>query len=163
MAIPNDWKEFIELLNEAGVEYVIVGAHVLGFHGIPRLTNDIDFLVRPTKDNSERIVRVLRDFGFEPMNLKPEDFQETGTFVQLGYAPNRIDVITSIAGVSFDEAWRGRVEGEFAGVHARFLGAEEFIASKKAAGRKKDLGDAEELELLLRGRKRPTSKRTESQ
>jgi hypothetical protein len=102
--LQNDLSEFIALLNSTGVEYLVVGGHAVAFHGHPRLTGDIDFFVRPTQENGARIVDVLNQFGFGQLLLRPEDFSTQGRVVQLGRPPNRIDLLTSISGVDFDEA-----------------------------------------------------------
>src|SRR5262245_10627356 len=98
-----DWREFIELLNSHGVEYVVVGAWARAFHGIPRSTGDIDFFVRPSAENAERLVRVIERFGFGSLDITSQDFQTKDRVIQLGIEPYRIDLVTGISGVSFDE------------------------------------------------------------
>lgn len=100
MAVPKDLREFIESLNSHGVEYIVVGAHALAFHGRPRYTGDIDLLLRPTLENAARIERVLMEFGFASLWLKAADFLHPERIVQLGVAPNRIDLLTSLTGVT---------------------------------------------------------------
>ena len=146
MKIPKDWREFIELLNSHRVEYLIVGAHALAFHAHPRNTGDLDIFVRRTPENAERVERVLRAFGFSSSGLSAADIERPDQIVQLGFAPNRIDVITSITGVTFDEAWRGRVASELDGIPVQFIGRDAFLRNKRATGRTKDLADAAELE-----------------
>ena len=111
MRISKDLREFIELLNAKRVEYLVVGGFAVAWHGHPRFTADIDFLVRPDRANAELVVETLRDFGFASLRIAPEDMCRPDQILQLGVKPNRIDVITSIAGVSFEEAWAGRVPG----------------------------------------------------
>lgn len=152
MGIPNDWKEFIELLNSNEVDYLIVGAHALGYHGVPRLTQDIDFFVRSTRKNGERIIKSLAEFGFQFKNLDASDFTRPDRYILLGKPPNRIDLITGVSGVDFDRAWNRRVEGSIGGVPVAFIGLDDFIANKRASGRPKDLGDIDELERFF-GRK----------
>ena len=146
MKIPKDWREFIELLNSHGVEYLIVGAHALAFHAHPRNTGDLDVFIRRTPENAKRIESVLRAFGFVSLGISAADMEQPDQIVQLGYAPNRIDVITSITGVTFDEAWRERVSGDLDGIPVQFIGREEFVRNKKATGRSKDLADAAEFD-----------------
>jgi hypothetical protein len=132
-------------LNEHGVEYLVVGAHALAFHGAPRFTGDIDILVRPDPDNGNRVIEALAAFGFRFPNLTGEDFQDPHKVVQLGVPPVRIDIIASITGVSWQEADTHKVAGTFGDVPVHYLGREQFIANKRATGRKKDLADIEAL------------------
>ena len=140
-----DWREFIELLNFHSVEYVIVGAWARAFHGVPRSTGDIDFLVRTSAENADRLVRALDEFGFASLGIRREDFLVPDRVVQLGIAPYRIDLLTGISGVSFEEAWADRVNGEVDGVPAAFLSLRLFRRNKRAAGRAKDLADLDAI------------------
>lgn len=141
MKLPPDWREFIALLNSHSVEYVVVGAWARAFHGVPRSTGDIDFLVRPSPENAERLLKVLEAFGFSSLGLKTQDFQEPGQIVQLGVPPFRIDLVTGISGVSFEQAWIDRVSGQLDGLTVPFLSLRLFRQNKRAAGRPKDLAD----------------------
>lgn len=143
--LETDSREFIGLLNSHGAEYLVVGAHALAFHGHPRFTGDIDFLVRPSLPNAERVIRVLRDFGFGDLDLKPEDLVSPERVIQLGRPPNRIDLLTSISGVEFNEAWASRVAGDLDGQPVHFLGRETLIRNKKASGRDQDKADVQKL------------------
>jgi hypothetical protein len=145
MEIQQDFKELLELFNAHEVEYVIVGAYALAFHGVPRFTGDIDILVHPTRDNVKRILSVLEDFGFGSLGLKPGDFHKPDSVLQLGVSPVRIDILTSITGVTWREAYQGRQNGLYGDVPVTFLGREQYIANKRALGRKKDLADLEAL------------------
>lgn len=145
MKLQKDLREFIELLNSRAVEYVVVGAHALAFHGHPRFTGDIDLLVRMTPENTRRVGDVLREFGFTDLAADDGLLSEEGVVVQLGVSPNRIDLMTSITGVSFDEAWADSAHGTLDGIAVRFLGRESLLRNKRATGRLKDLADAEEL------------------
>ncbi len=146
MEIYPDFKELLELFNAQKVEYVIVGGHALAFHGAIRATKDIDLYVRPTEANSHRIMAALEAFGFGQVGLTAEDFQKPGQVVQLGHPPVRIDLVTSIEGVSWDQVAGGKAMGEYGGEPVPFIGRAEFIANKKAAGRLQDLADAERIE-----------------
>lgn len=121
-----------------GVRAIVVGAHAVAFHAKPRFTKDLDILVEPTEENGRKIVQALDDFGFGSVGLEPKDFAEPAMIIQLGIAPNRIDLITSIESVSFAEAWAGRVEGAFGGQRVFYLGRSELIRNKQAAGRPQD-------------------------
>jgi hypothetical protein len=147
---PPEWLEFIESLSSNKVEFLVIGAHALAFHHLPRATEDIDFLVRPDLENGERIVRALRDFGFGSLGLRAEDFIGERQVIQLGYPPRRIDILTGISGVDFMQAWENKVSGEIEGRSVFFIGAKDFIINKRASARPKDLGDAGELENALR-------------
>jgi len=133
------------LFNEHKVEYVIVGAYALAFHGVPRFTGDIDILVRPSPDNAGRVLSALGDFGFGSLGLKKGDFQKPDNVVQLGVPPVRIDILTSLTGVTWREAYRGRKKSFYGRVPVAFLGRQQLIANKRALGRKKDLADVEAL------------------
>jgi hypothetical protein len=145
MRLPKDWKEFIGSLNSGEVDYLIVGAFALAFHGFPRYTGDIDILVRATPDNARKVTQVLSDFGFASLGLSPEDFLTPGQVIQLGLAPNRIDLLTSITGVEFEDAWRDRVAADLDGVPVLFIDRESLIKNKKATGRTRDRADIEAL------------------
>ncbi len=146
MPLHKDFREFIESLNSNGVECLIVGAFALAYHGWPRYTKDLDLLVRPTADNAARIEQALRDFGFGSLGLSAEDFTQGYRAIQLGFEPNRIDILTALTGVSFDEAWEGRVPAVLDGIPVYFISREHFIRNKRACGRPEDLADLSRLE-----------------
>ncbi len=150
MPLNKDWREFLELLNSNGVDYLVVGAFAVAFHGFPRYTGDLDVLVRPTEENAGRVMDALREFGFGSTGIKVEDFSRPGIVIQLGVEPNRIDMLTAISGVGFEEAWEGRSEAELDGVATRFIGRAALLRNKEQTGRAKDLGDAEELRKRIR-------------
>ena len=146
MEIYRDFKELLELFNAQKVEYLIVGGYALAYHGAVRYTRDLDVYVRPTPDNARRVMAALEAFGFGQTGLKAEDFQTPKQVIQLGFPPVRIDLVTSIQGVSWEQAVAGGALGEYGGAPVRFLGRAEFIANKKAVGRLQDLADVERLE-----------------
>jgi hypothetical protein len=143
-----DFKDLLLCLAREHVEYVLVGAYALAFHGVPRATGDIDVLVRPSRDNAERVWRALRAFGapLSTAGVEPGDFAAPGRVYQIGLPPRRVDILTSISGVAFDEAWASRVEAELEGATVPFLGRDALITNKRASGRMKDLADVERLE-----------------
>lgn len=145
MEVHPDYKELLALFNEHGVEYVIVGAYALAYHGAPRYTGDMDIYVQPTPENAARVLRALDAFGFGSLGLKPTDLQKPDQVVQLGVPPVRIDLITSLTGVSWEQACAGRVRGKFGDVEVFYLGRDQYTANKRALGRKKDLADLEAL------------------
>ncbi len=146
MALSKDWREFLELLNSRGVDYVIVGAQSLAFHGRPRYTGDLDILVRPTPENARLLVDLLKQFGFAHSGFKETDFIEPEQIIQLGRAPNRIDLLSSISGVSTDEAFASKVSAELDGIPVYIISKDALIRNKRAIGRKQDLADLEALE-----------------
>ncbi|MGE5208543.1 MAG: hypothetical protein ACM3KL_04340 [Alphaproteobacteria bacterium] len=146
MPLSNDSKEFIALLNSHGVEYLIVGAHSLAFHARPRFTGDLDILIRPTAENATKVVAVLNKFGFDNLDASVSDFTTPGQLIQLGRAPNRIDLLTSISGVDADDAFAMKVPAEMDALPVFFLSKPLLIANKRAVGRPQDLADLAELE-----------------
>jgi hypothetical protein len=151
MPLSKDLREFIALLNSNEVEYLVVGAFAVAWHGWPRYTADLDVLVRPSEGNVGRLFTALAQFGFGTTGIQAGDFLTPGMVIQLGIQPNRVDILTSISGLSFDEAWDSRTQGSLEGIEARFIGRDALILNKESTGRAKDLGDAGEL------RKRPRS------
>ena len=145
MKLNRDLREFVESLNASGVDFVIVGAHALAFHGHPRFTGDIDILFYPTAENAARLVATLHDFGFAGLGYTPADFLTPGDFIQLGVPPNRIYLLNQVSGVSVDEIWKGCVAGNQDGIPVRFIGREHYIQNKRASGRSKDLADVDAL------------------
>ncbi len=145
MDIQPDFKELLELFNSQGVEYLIVGGYALAYHGAPRYTGDIDLFVRPSAGNAERIMTALREFGFGSVGLTKTDFTIPANVVQLGVPPVRVDIVTSLTGVSWEEGYAGRSPGTYGDIHVYFIGRNEFIRNKRAVGRKRDLADLEEL------------------
>ncbi len=146
MPLNTDWKEFIALLNSHGVEYLIVGAHSLAFHARPRFTGDLDILIRPTSENAARIIAVLDEFGFGNLGVSASDFTTPEQLIQLGRAPNRIDLFTSISGVDTDDAFATKVPAEIDNLPVFFLSKALLIANKRAVGRPQDMADLTELE-----------------
>ena len=146
MTLSKDWREFLELLNSRGVDYVIVGAQSLAFHGRPRHTGDLDILVRPTQDNARLLLALLNQFGFEQSRFTENDFLQSDQIIQLGRVPNRIDLLTSLTGVATDEAFDARVSAIIDGIPVFVLGKEALIRNKRAVGRPQDLADLSALE-----------------
>ena len=145
MEVQQDFKELLELFNEHNVEYIIVGGYALAFHGAPRYTGDIDIFVKPDSKNAKQILTVLDKFGFGSVGIKQEDLEKPNKVIQLGFPPVRIDIITSISGLSWDEAVNERVVGEYGDITVYYIGRSHYIINKKASGRKKDLADLEAL------------------
>jgi hypothetical protein len=135
MPLNKDLREFVELLNSNGVEYLVVGDFAVAFHGYPRYTADLDLLIRPTAENAVRTIETLHEFGFASLGIGLQDLDSPGKVVQLGVKPNRIDLITSLSGVTFEEAWRARVAGDMEDVATQFSGANELLRNKESTRR----------------------------
>lgn len=145
MIFEPDFIDFIELLNLHKVEYMIVGAHALAFHGRPRHTGDLDIWIKPVSENALRMIRVLDDFGFGSLGLTEHDFLKENYVTQLGYPPLRIDILNAISGVDFDEAYRNKIQGDVDDLSINFINIPEFIKNKESSGRQKDLSDIASL------------------
>jgi hypothetical protein len=142
-----DFRDVLLALAAEGVEFVVVGAHALALHGVPRATGDLDVLIRPSTDNAAKVWKALVRFGasIETAGVTVEDFATPGIVYQIGLPPSRIDVLTEITGVSFDEAWASREAGDLEGSTVHFLGREALVRNKQATGRPKDLADVARL------------------
>src|SRR5258708_2874804 len=121
MIFEKDFIDFIELLNLHTVEYMVVGAHALAFHGRPRYTGDLDIWIKPSVENAGKMIDVLKDFGFDSLGLTKEDFLKENYVTQLGYPPLRIDILNAISGVNFDEAYKGRILGQHDDLQSHLL------------------------------------------
>jgi predicted nucleotidyltransferase len=140
-----DFKEFLKSLNDNHVRYLVIGGYAVAYHGHPRYTKDLDVWLASDNENAARIIKALDDFGFSSLGLKAEDFLEPDQVVQLGYPPNRIDLLTSILGVSFEDCYPRRERVEMDGIQVNFIDLENLKKNKKAVGRHQDLADIEHL------------------
>ena len=145
MNLQKDLREFVELLNALEVHFLIVGAFAVAHHGYVRYTADLDVFVEKSNVNAERILRAIGEFGFGGVGLTPEDFTHKDQIVQLGVAPNRIDILTTLTGVSFDEAWSSREMANIAGLTVPVISRALLKQNKLATGRPQDLADLEYL------------------
>ncbi len=145
MEVQPDFKDLLGLFNEHKVEYMIVGGYALAYHGAPRYTGDIDIYVKPDSQNAELIMKALADFGFSSVGLTVKDFENPDKVIQLGVPPVRVDIITSISGILWKDAFLGCVDGKYGNVPVKYIGLNEFIINKRTTGRKKDLSDLEAL------------------
>jgi hypothetical protein len=144
--LSKDFKEFIELLNEYSVRYLVVGGYAVAFHGHPRYTKDLDVWVELSPENADKVLKALEKFGFGALGLKPEDFLEENQIIQLGYPPNRIDILTTLKDLKFGDCYKARVDVEIQSLHIKFIDIESLKKNKRATGRPQDLADAENLE-----------------
>lgn len=142
------FHDFLGLLEKRGVEYVIVGGYAVGIHGFPRYTGDLDVFVAISRKNADRLVGVFEEFGFSALNLKPEDFLEADTVVEIGREPMKIQVLTGIDGISFEECRSDRILVNVSGLEVPFIGFASLLANKAASPRSKDRIDLEELTRL---------------
>ena len=141
-----DFSDMLSALSAEGVEYLLIGAYAMAVHGVPRATGDIDLWVRPSAENAERALRALARYGAPLAGLQAGDLRADGMVLQIGVAPNRVDVITSIDGVTFDEAWSRRITAEVGGLTISVIGRQDLIRNKRATGRPRDRADADQLE-----------------
>jgi hypothetical protein len=147
-----DFRDLLILLAEAGVEFVVVGAYALAFHGAPRASGDIDLFVRASTSNASRLFTALARFGapLEAAGVTPADFVRPGAVYQIGLPPRRIDILTEISGLTFEEAWASRVTAEVGGRTVSFIGRAALLRNKEATGRLKDAADAARLRQIKR-------------
>lgn len=144
--LSKDFIEFIELLNAHNVRYLVVGGYAVALHGHPRYTKDLDVWIELSPENAENIINALEEFGFGSLGLKPEDFLERDQIIQLGYPPNRIDILTTLKDIQFNDCYKEKVEIQIQGIKINFIDLENLKLNKRATGRPQDLADAENLE-----------------
>lgn len=146
--LPLDFKEFLRLLEESEVEYLLVGGYAVGIHGYPRPTGDIDFWISNKEANAEKVFHVLTAFGFISSDISPSLFMLEKSIVRMGVAPFKIEVITHIDGVTFDECYAHKFEAEIDGCSVKVINLADLLINKRASGRPKDISDLIELERL---------------
>ena len=140
-----DFKEFIQSLNDNHVRYLVVGGYAVALHGYPRYTKDMDLWIEADPENAANIVKALDQFGFSSLSLTVDDFLEPDTVIQLGYPPSRIDLITSVSGVMFKDCYKTKVEIEIDDLVIDFIDIENLKKNKRASGRAQDIADLENL------------------
>jgi hypothetical protein len=145
MELEPDFKEFIQLLNANSVKYLVVGGYAVSAHGFPRYTGDIDFWVKPEMENASLLEKVLSLFGFGSLQIEKSDFLEPDYVIQLGYPPNRIDIMTGISGLTFDECWEKREIRTVENVPINFISLYHLKINKKSSGRDRDKLDLDNL------------------
>ncbi len=150
MELTRDYKEFIELLKRHDVNYLIVGGFAVNLYGYPRYTDDLDIWIWIDRSNTQKLLFALNEFGFSSLNLQVEDFNSPENVIQLGYAPNRIDLLVEIEGLEFEECFDRRTIIELDQVQINFIGLDDLIEAKKNTGRLQDLADADQLEKIKR-------------
>lgn len=146
----DDFRDIVVAFADNDVDFVVIGAYALAFHGAPRASGDIDLFVRPSTENATRIMKALKDFGAPLLShgIAEADFAQPGSVYQIGLPPRRIDVLTEISGVTFEEAWASRVPVEVEARKVHIIGRDAFIKNKAASGRPKDLADLARLKKV---------------
>jgi len=143
--LSDDLHEFLKLLDSTKVEFVLVGAYALAYHGAPRFTEDIDFFVSTSPKNAEKLLAVIEEFGFGSLGLRLEDFQKPDMVIQLGRAPNRIDLLTGIDGVTWEDVWEKRQQSQIDGFPVAVIDLESLCQNKEKTARDQDLIDLKRL------------------
>jgi hypothetical protein len=150
MAINRDFRDLLSALSEAEARFLVVGAHAVIYHAVPRYTKDLDLWVEASPENARRVYRALARFGAPLETLREEDLSTPGTIFQIGIEPNRIDIITEVEGLKFEQAWRNRIETRYGDVAMAVLSLEDLLTNKKKVGRPQDLLDVEWLDRARR-------------
>jgi hypothetical protein len=145
MVLNQDFKEFLQSLNDNNVRYLVIGGYAMAFHGHPRYTKDLDIWIDLDQSNATKIVQALRDFGFASLNLEPTDFLEPDTTIQLGYPPSRIDLLIGLAGAAFDDCFLQRNVETVDGIKINIIDRMNLLRLKREAGRPQDLADIANL------------------
>jgi len=145
-----NFREFLKLLIDHDVKFVVVGGYAVGIHGFPRYTGDIDIFVAIDRHNASRLERVFEDFGFGQLGISEADFRQADSVIEIGREPNKIQVLTGIDGVAFATAYANRLEIDLDGLRVPFIGFDDLLENKKASGRNKDLIDVDELTRIKR-------------
>lgn len=146
MSLNSDFRDLFAALNGAGAEYLLVGGYALAVHAAPRFTKELDVWVNPTRENAPRVLVALKSFGAPLGELTEADLAAPGIVFQMGLPPNRIDLLTSIDGVEFSDAWPERLETDYGGQRLPVIGKAHLVANKRASGRPQDLVDADAIE-----------------
>lgn len=149
MSLNRDFSDLLSELNAKGARYLLVGGYALSSYGRPRATGDLDLWIESSPSNAEKVFRALADYGAPLERVTPADFVSPGMIVQIGVAPNRVDILTSLTGLTFEEAWKNRKPTSFADIPLSVISESDFVRNKRSVGRPQDLVDAEEVEAIL--------------
>ena len=148
MNVERDFREFFALLNRHNVRYLIIGGFAFSFYAEPRYTKDIDILIEQSEENARNLMQALHSFGFSDLTMSSKDFLESEQIIQLGVAPVRIDILTSIKDIEFPVLWENRVTGRYGDINVWFISKKDLIQIKRLSGRMQDLADIEKLEKI---------------
>lgn len=143
---PRDFKEFLQLLNSKKIEYLVIGGYAVGYHGYPRATGDMDIWIARSDQNAVKMVEALREFGFDPPELKKELFLKKQKVIRMGIPPMRLEILTSIDGVSFQSCFKNRIIADFGDFKVNFISKADLLMNKRASGRPQDLVDFDKLQ-----------------
>ncbi len=150
MILLPDFKEFLKLLKEHDVRYLLIGGYAVGYHGYARATEDMDIWVAIHPDNAQKLVTTMKAFGLDDPNLTPELFLQKPKIIRMGFPPLRLEITTSISGVEFDDCYQARIVDKIDGVEVNLIDLENLKRNKKASGRTKDIADVEKLGQIKR-------------
>ena len=153
MKTEKDFEDLLKIFNKHKVRYCIIGAFAVAFHARPRYTKDMDIFIEPTLTNAKKVLKALKDFGFGSLTLSPNDFTKKGKFIQLGYEPVRIDLVTSIPGCTFSQTWKNKAIGPYGQQKVFFIDLHDLIKNKQASNRKQDKADLEILQKQMNSKK----------
>ena len=145
IVLPQDFKEFLKILNHKKIRYLLIGGYAVGYHGYPRATNDMDIFISKDIETANQMVSALKDFGFDIPQLKDELFLKENNIVRMGIPPMRIEILNTISGVTFEDCYSKRIIEEIDGVQVNIINLEHLKINKQASGRHKDLDDYENL------------------
>lgn len=148
MTLARDFEDFIKLLNKHHVDYMVVGGYALAFHGKPRHTGDLDIWINCSETNAEKLLLVIKEFGLASLGLSKLDFMKEGYITQIGYPPLRIDILNTIDGVKFENAFPNKLVLDVDGIEIKYIGIKDFIDNKTASGRSQDIADLKEIKKL---------------
>ena len=148
MTLDQDFEDFVELLNQYGVDYMVVGGYALAFHGKPRHTGDLDIWIDISEENATKMYAVIAGFGMASLGLQKEDFLESGVITQIGYPPLRIDILNEIDGVNFKQAYPNKLVIDVDGLPVNYISLDDLIQNKQASGRHQDISDIKSLKKL---------------
>ncbi len=152
MSLNRDFSELLSELNAGGARYLLVGGYALSFYGRPRATGDLDLWIDSTRENAETVFRVLANYGAPLEGVIPADFAKPGTVLQIGVSPNRVDILTSLSGLIFEEAWENRKPITFGDIPLFVLSETDFVRNKRSVGRAQDIVDADAIQAILDNR-----------
>ena len=145
LKLETDFIDFVKLCNKYDVEYLVIGGYAVSIHGYPRSTKDLDICIKISEENSEKMVQVIKEFGFASLKLTKEDFLKSNFFTQLGYDPVRIDIVNDLDAVPFEVAWMNKRIVDFENTKINFIGYADLLKVKESAGRPQDLADIHKL------------------
>ena len=143
--LPQDFRDFLKLLNSKKIKYLLIGGYAVGYYGYPRATADMDIWIAVNKENAKKMIQVINDFGMNTPELTESIFLEPGKMIRMGYPPIRIEIVTEVSGIKFAQCYPRRKKVKIDGVKVKIISRDDLLKNKKASGRHKDLDDLENL------------------